>query len=49
MVIGVFSSIEPALGLEIDSEKVIDYRDQSVFDKRKVENNTINYRLPIDW
>jgi len=31
--------------LEIDSEI---YRDESIFDKRKVENNTIDYRLPID-
>jgi len=29
--------IVPALGLEIGSEKVIVYRDKSIFDKRKVE------------
>jgi len=32
--------------LEIDKEKVIDYRDKSIFDERKVENNGIDYRLP---
>jgi len=32
-------SIVPALELEIDSEKVIDYRDKSIFDKRKEETN----------
>jgi len=29
--------------LEIDSEKV----DKSIFDKRKMDNNAIDYRLPI--
>jgi len=41
-------SIVPALGLEMDSEKVIDYRDKSIFDKREADNNAIDYRLPIN-
>jgi len=31
--------------LEKDSEDVIDYRDKSIFDKRKVESNAIDYQL----
>jgi len=31
------------LELEIDSKKVIDYGDKSIFDKREVENNAIDY------
>jgi len=34
----------PALELEMDSEKVIDYRDKSIFDKGNVENNAIDYQ-----
>jgi len=40
--------------LEIDSEKVETYRysikgrDESIFDKRKVENNAIDYQILID-
>jgi len=32
--------------LERDSEKVIDYRDKSICDKRKVENNAIDNSNP---
>jgi len=28
-------------------EKVIDYRDKSIFDKRKVENNAIDYQTIV--
>jgi len=31
----------------MDSEKVIDYRDKSMFDKRKVEKNAIQSAVPI--
>jgi len=33
------------VGLEIDSEKV---ETKQLFDKRKVENNSIDYQLSID-
>jgi len=29
-------------------EKVIDYQDKSIFDKRKVKKNANDYRLPIN-